>query len=185
MPLNLDLQQLSGTLLAVVSILAATGTALWISLVVWAFRDMRSRSHDVLSQVLAALVVGILNIPGLLVYMILRPGETLAQKYERALEEEALLQAIENKQVCPGCGHAIRDSWRICPYCHSKLKKACSNCGESLELPWSICPYCEQPQFEKGQQSHRPTSTDPTTSNAGSAEAQSSDNGSPYQDRAG
>jgi RNA polymerase subunit RPABC4/transcription elongation factor Spt4 len=153
--LSLDLERLNGLLLSVVAILAATGTAVWISLIIWTFRDMRARSRDVFGQVLAALVVGVLNIPGLLVYLILRPQETLAQQYERALEEEALLQEIEERRVCTGCGHPIKDEWRVCPHCHTKLKKTCQNCGSLLELPWTICPFCEQPQIDEAKHTHR------------------------------
>lgn len=145
---SIDLQQLSGLMIAVISILAAVVTALWIALVIWTFRDMRARSHDTFAQALAAVVVALLNIPGLLVYLILRPRETLTEQYERALEEEALLQEIEARQVCPGCSHAIRDAWRLCPYCHTKLRKPCVNCGELLELPWNVCPYCEATQAD-------------------------------------
>lgn len=166
MPFNLtlDLQQLSGVLVAVVSILAAVGTALWISLIIWTFRDMRTRSRDVFAQILAALVVAVLNIPGFLVYLILRPQETLAEQYERALEEEALLQEIEEKQVCPGCGHAVKDAWRICPYCHTKLKKPCQNCESLLELPWTVCPFCEASQMEESLRSYRQQAEPPLES---------------------
>lgn len=160
MPFNLpvDLEQLSGVLIAVVSILAAVGVALWISMTIWAFRDMRSRSRDTFAQILAALVVGVLNVPGLLVYLILRPHETLAQQYERALEEEALLQEIEGKQMCPGCGHPIKENWRICPYCHTRLKKLCQQCSELLDLTWTVCPYCEHQQIDVARQAKRPVS---------------------------
>jgi len=147
-PPNFDLQQFSGSLLAAISVVALTGMALWISLIIWAYRDMRARSRDIILQILAATVVAILNIPGLLVYMILRPRETLSEHYERTLEEEALLREIEDRQVCPGCTHEILDTWRICPYCHTRLKKQCANCEQLLDLPWSICPYCESPQAE-------------------------------------
>ncbi len=153
--ISLDLQQMSGALIAIVSILAAIATALWISLIIWTFRDMRARSRDVFAQVLAALVVAVLNIPGLLVYLILRPRETLTEQYERALEEEALLQEIEGRSVCAGCGHAVKDAWRLCPFCHTKLKKPCLQCGELLELPWTICPFCEQTQVDETAQAHR------------------------------
>jgi RNA polymerase subunit RPABC4/transcription elongation factor Spt4 len=153
--LSVDLQQFSGVLLGVVAILAAIGTALWISMIIWTYRDMRSRSRDVFAQILAALVVGVLNVPGLLVYLILRPQETLAQQYERALEEEALLQEIEEKKVCPGCSHPTKEEWRLCPYCHTKLKKTCTSCEQLLELAWPICPYCEQPQADRPSYSRR------------------------------
>ena len=156
MPFNFtfDLEQFSGVLLAVISIIAATGTALWISMIIWAYRDMKARSRDTFARMLAAVVVGILNVPGLLVYLILRPRETLTEQYERALEEEALLQTIEEKPVCSGCGHPIKEKWRICPYCHTKLKKPCDNCGELLELQWTICAYCEHPQHQVGGTGH-------------------------------
>ena len=58
---------------------------------------------------LATLLVAVLNLPGLVIYLILRPARTLAEAYEQSLEEEALLQEIEDKRVCPGCGrHADR-----------------------------------------------------------------------------
>jgi RNA polymerase subunit RPABC4/transcription elongation factor Spt4 len=151
---NLDLQQLSGALVTVISILAAIVAALWIALTIWTFRDMRLRSRDTFAQILATLVVAILSIPGFLVYLILRPRETLSEQYERALEEEALLQAIEEKHICAGCGHAVKDAWRLCPYCHTKLKKTCHSCGELLDLPWKVCPYCEQLQVDEAAARH-------------------------------
>ncbi|NDJ54060.1 MAG: zinc ribbon domain-containing protein [Chloroflexi bacterium] len=156
MPFNflVDLEQLSGVLLAVVAIVAATLTALWIALIIWTYRDMKSRSRDPFAQIMAALVVAILNIPGLLVYLILRPQETLAEQYERALEEEALLQEIEGKSVCPGCGSPIKQDWRLCPYCHTKLKKPCEACSELLELSWTVCPYCEAPQIDAARRAN-------------------------------
>jgi RNA polymerase subunit RPABC4/transcription elongation factor Spt4 len=161
-PINptLDLEQLSGTLIAVTAVLAAVGTAVWIALIIWTFRDMRSRSRDVFAQVLAALVVAILNIPGLLLYLILRPHETLTEQYERALEEEALLQEIERRAVCPGCGNPTKEDWRLCPYCHTKLKKPCQHCDRLLELPWTICPYCEETQIDERAQARRARRSD-------------------------
>ncbi len=163
MPFIVDLQQLSGVLMAVVAIVAATATALWISMIIWTFRDMRSRTRDVFAQIIAALVVALLNIPGLLVYLILRPPETLAEQYERALEEEALLQEIEDKKVCPGCGNPTRETWRICPFCHTRLKKPCPNCGELLDLPWTLCPYCETPQIDEATRQRRVTARQDTS----------------------
>lgn len=142
-----DWEAISNAILIVVSALAAFGAALWLSLVIWTFRDMRSRSRDLLGQILAAAVVAVLSLPGLVIYLILRPRETLAEAYERSLEEEALLQSIEEKPVCPGCGRAAREHWQVCPYCHTKLKKVCVTCGELLQLGWNICPHCASSQL--------------------------------------
>ena len=142
-----DFEQLSGLLLAGIALLSAVFAALWLAMIFWTYRDMRSRSHDPFGQILATLVVTILGLPGLLIYLILRPPETLSEQYERSLEEEALLQELESKNVCPGCGHHVKDEWRVCPYCHTKLKKPCTHCQELLDLPWTLCPYCSESQI--------------------------------------
>ena len=80
--------------------------ALWISLVVWTYRDIRARARDPLVQTLAALLVAVLNLPGALVYLILRPPRTLEEEYQRTLEEEALLQALEDLPLCPAVSAA-------------------------------------------------------------------------------
>ncbi len=116
--------------------------AFWLAMVIWAYRDMRSRSRDLPARLLVALLVAALTLPGLLIYLLLRPRETLAEAYERSLEEEALLQGIEEKPACPACGQRMRDEWQVCPHCHTRLKKPCLSCGRALEIAWNICPYC-------------------------------------------
>jgi len=120
----------------------------WLAIVIWAYRDMRARSRDTLAQLLVAVTVGLLNVPGLFIYILLRPRETLSEAYERSLEEEALLQEIEEKPSCPGCGQRVQHDWQACPYCHTRLKKACVNCDYLLELSWNICPSCTTSQVK-------------------------------------
>jgi RNA polymerase subunit RPABC4/transcription elongation factor Spt4 len=120
--------------------------ALWLAMIIWTNRDMRARSRDPLAQLFVTVIVLLLNVPGLLIYLLLRPRETLSDAYERSLEEEALLQEIEEKPACPGCAQRVQASWQVCPHCHTKLKKACYKCGNALELAWNICPFCATPQ---------------------------------------
>ena len=117
-------------------------TSLWLGMVLWTFNDIRSRSRDINVHILSTLMVGILTLPGLLVYFLTRPRETLAEAYEHALEQEALLQAIEEPEVCSGCGTKVSNEFQYCPYCHTQLKKECVACGKVLDLEWNICPYC-------------------------------------------
>jgi RNA polymerase subunit RPABC4/transcription elongation factor Spt4 len=91
------------------------------------------------------LLVAALNLPGVLVYLILRPPRTLEEEYQRTLEEEALLQALEDLPLCPGCERRVKEDWQVCPNCHTKLKKTCHHCSKLMELPWNICPYCGTP----------------------------------------
>jgi RNA polymerase subunit RPABC4/transcription elongation factor Spt4 len=126
----------------IIALLGAYIVAFTASLIIWSFRDIRSRSRDIFAQLLATVLVAIFSLPGLFLYYILRPKETLAEAYERELAEEALLQDIEEKQACPSCHHAVLADYQICPHCHTKLRKACQNCGKLLHLKWNICPYC-------------------------------------------
>ncbi|MGD9001064.1 MAG: zinc ribbon domain-containing protein [Anaerolineae bacterium] len=111
-------------------------------MVIWTFRDMRARSRDVLAQILATILVLVLPVVGLVVYLMLRPRETLEEAYEHSLEQEALLQAIEEPEACPSCGQRIDGDFLYCPDCHTRLKKACPECGRPLRLHWSLCAYC-------------------------------------------
>jgi RNA polymerase subunit RPABC4/transcription elongation factor Spt4 len=124
---------------------AAFLAALWLSLIFWTFRDIRSRSRDPFMRILAVIIVALLSLPGVLVYLILRPTRTLEEDYQHTLEEEALLQSLEDASLCPGCSRHVQNDWVACPNCHVKLKKICSHCGKAIELPWELCPYCGNP----------------------------------------
>ena len=143
--MSFDPTFLNSSVLVLVAFGGAFLAALWLALIVWTWRDIRSRARDPLAQVLAVLVVAVLNLPGVLVYLIFRPAHTLEEEYQRMLEEEALLASIEDQTLCPGCERRVRDDWQVCPNCHTNLKKPCTHCSKLMELPWNICPYCGTP----------------------------------------
>ncbi len=84
----------------------------------------------------------VFNIPGWIIYMILRPSETLAEAYARSLEEEALLQELEDQGICPSCKRYVSADFVMCPHCRTQLKEPCANCGRPLSFNWVACPYC-------------------------------------------
>ncbi len=138
--------QIPGWLISILQLLiafmAAFGLALWISLIIWTFRDARSRARDVFAILLATVMVVIFGPLGLIIYFLLRPPVTLAELYERSLEEEALLQDLEERPRCSGCSRVVEQHWIVCPDCHTQLKRICLNCDEKLNLRWNICPSC-------------------------------------------
>jgi RNA polymerase subunit RPABC4/transcription elongation factor Spt4 len=119
--------------------------AVWIGLVVWTFRDVRSRSRELFTTLLSVAMVLLFNVPGILLYFLLRPRETLEERYERELSEEALLQDIEEKRACPACQQKVQDDFLFCPNCHTRLKRRCENCHRITSLRWNICPFCGAP----------------------------------------
>lgn len=114
----------------------------WISLIIWTFRDIRSRTQDFMLQIAATVLVAIFFIGGLFIYLILRPRQTLAEIYERQLEEESLLAEMTERQTCNNCHARIESDFQICPSCGQKLKRPCPKCERLLELRWAFCPYC-------------------------------------------
>jgi RNA polymerase subunit RPABC4/transcription elongation factor Spt4 len=142
---SIDLGAFTAVLQLVAAFFGAYFLAIWISLIVWTFRDIRSRSRDLFAQLLSVAMVVIFNLPGLLLYYLLRPRETLADQYERELAEEALLQDIEEKHACPACQQKVQSDFLYCPNCHTKLKRRCDNCHRITNLRWNICPYCGAP----------------------------------------
>jgi RNA polymerase subunit RPABC4/transcription elongation factor Spt4 len=122
------------------------GLLLWLSIIVWVYRDIRERTRDLGLQVLAVFVVmmffPVFNIPGLALYLMLRPRETLEEAYARSLEEEALLREIGDEGMCPSCRRFVERTWRICPFCATQLKDICSRCEQLLSFNWVACPYC-------------------------------------------
>ena len=131
--------QLAGT------ILGAYLLAIWFGLVVWTFQDIRRRTHSWAGQLVAVLIVFLFSLPGLLLYMLIRPGETMATRYERSLEEAAILNELEQQHACPSCKRGVQPDFIVCPYCQTKLKQPCSRCGQPLALRWKACPYCALP----------------------------------------
>lgn len=124
------------------TIAAAYLLVIWISIVTWTYRDIRERTRDAAFQVVAVLLVLVFNIAGWVIYMILRPAETLTEAYARSLEEEAILQELEEQGICPSCKRYVTGEFVICPYCRTQLKEPCSNCGRPLNFNWVACPFC-------------------------------------------
>ena len=145
--------ELINTLGTIVGVLvAAFGAflfAFWIAMGIWTFHDIRQRTRDWLVIVLAVVLVLVFPLIGLLLYMMIRPKSTLADVYDRALEEEALLRELEQTQACATCGVPVKDVWVYCPNCHSQLQHNCPSCGSLVRNDWEICVFCGAAQQQQ------------------------------------
>jgi RNA polymerase subunit RPABC4/transcription elongation factor Spt4 len=127
------------------AIFGAYMLALWLAMVFWTYHDIRARTQDIYVQVFGLALVLAFNVLGLLLYLILRPKETIAEAYERSLEEEAILQDLEERAHCPNCRQRVEKDFVVCPICQTGLKQQCLHCQRLLELDWTVCPYCVHP----------------------------------------
>lgn len=135
-------ENISNLIVAATSLCGGIVVTLLAGIAIWTFRDIRSRTRDPLAQILATVMVAVVPIAGILVYFMLRPRETLSEKYVRALEEESLLSSIEDQEFCPACSRRVGADMQFCPSCHTKLRNPCNNCGRAVHLSWDLCPYC-------------------------------------------
>ena len=147
-----------------VAVIVALTVAFWISLVVWVIRDIRLRTRDIFAWILAGLLALVLGPVGVVLYLFLRPKETLAEVYDRQLEEEALLRDIAQRRACPQCQAVTEPDWLVCPHCRTELRRLCSSCGKPLDLNWVTCPYCVT--TVSGQLPLRPSSAVPAPATA-------------------
>ena len=125
--------------------------ALWFVLIVWTFRDIETRSRSVITQVFSTLLAVLFYVPGVLLYMILRPKETLDSAFQRSLEEEYLLQDLEELPLCPKCQHYVEEDYKLCPNCQTTLRENCHECGRLVDLQWTVRPFCGADQ-SKGEE---------------------------------
>ena len=131
----------------VIAFFGAYFIALWCSMIIWTYYDIRARSQDLYVHIFATALVVVFNVFGLVLYLILRPRETLADAYERSLEEETLLQEIEERPTCPTCRQRVQPEFMLCPYCHTELRQRCPRCEHLLLPKWDVCPYCGNTQL--------------------------------------
>ena len=114
----------------------------WLIAIPWAYRDIRSRTHDPLSQLIGVALVVALPLLGIPLYLVLRPSETLQQLHDRQIEQEAILSELYSVSACPSCRRPVQDDFMACPYCRAVLKEPCASCSRLLMRAWRHCPYC-------------------------------------------
>lgn len=119
---------------------------LWLGTAYWAFRDMQARTENpILPYFAAALIVfftPLLFVFAVILYLIVRPRESLAEVYERSLAEETLLAEVEKNKLCPTCRQRVGPDWLVCPNCRTRLHRICPACTRLAEPDWALCAYC-------------------------------------------
>jgi hypothetical protein len=145
--LNNPIVQLASQLIVLYVVL------LWLGTAYWAFRDMQARTENpILPYFAAALIIfftPLLFVFAVVLYLIVRPRETLAEVYERSLAEESLLAEVEKNELCPVCRDRVDSDWLVCPNCRTRLHRVCPSCNRLAEPTWPLCAYCGR-DFDRG-----------------------------------
>ena len=118
------IESLPGNLLTIAKILGGLIGAylflIWVASLFWAYRDMRSRTRDFVTQLAGVSVLVFLPLIGYPVYLAVRPSQTLREAYDRQLEQEAILSELHSAPACPECRASDRrrvDDLRVLQPC--------------------------------------------------------------------
>ncbi len=89
------MEPLGRVITVALALAAAFAAAAWVAGAIWAHYDIGRRTQDLYIRMFATLMVLLLGPIGAVLYLILRPRETLDEAYLRALQEEVLLQEMQ------------------------------------------------------------------------------------------
>ena len=118
------------------------GLAFYVAIVIWTYKDARKRTEDPI-MVATFTAIAMLPLFGVLIYMLVRPSEYIADVRERELEIRALERQLGRQERCPYCKSHIEGDYLSCPVCTTKLRQSCTGCDKPLDPRWVMCPFCE------------------------------------------
>jgi RNA polymerase subunit RPABC4/transcription elongation factor Spt4 len=128
------------TLIGVIAVIYVA--AVWLSLVVWTYRDVQHRSLNENERLAAVLLVAIFSAGGWLVYLLLRPSETLDDVRIETLQEQLFARELSSVPSCTRCRRRVNEEFLMCPYCREELRAPCTACGRAISMTWDACAYC-------------------------------------------
>lgn len=121
--------------------IAVSFVVFWVGLVWWVSQDVLTRTKDKIIISAAVALTAILGPVGILIYLVVRPRQTLKERYGEMMEQEMMLQASA-VTICPTCERIAQNDFLACPHCGTILKKPCIECGKLLAMNWDHCPFC-------------------------------------------
>ena len=124
---------------------------IWIAILVWVIKDINNRTSSIFLQIISILIILLLTPFWVFIYLLIRPGKTLFEKYYEEIEDnldmisefvEDKTKDLETRNHCSACDTPIHHDFKFCPNCKVNLKVECSWCKKDIIEGWKICPYC-------------------------------------------
>lgn len=116
----------------------------WIVVLDWVWMDSGERTTNKKARIIYVLLVLFLNIFGWIIYLIIRPSQTIEQIYWADLERRYLKYETAELGDCVKCGAQLYPGYTFCPKCGLEVKKKCKACGMYIEKDSEYCAFCGQ-----------------------------------------
>lgn len=115
----------------------------WIVVIGWVWSDAGERTTNIYARVGYVLLVAILNVIGWLIYLIIKPSETIEEVYWSDLERRYLKYETAELGDCSKCGCQLFPGYIFCPECGNELKVKCSKCEVYVDKHDKFCVFCK------------------------------------------
>lgn len=114
----------------------------WLVVLYWVWLDVSERTTNPYTRILSVVLVLVLNVVGLVIYLLVRPSQTIEEIYWADLERRYLKYETVELGDCPKCGSQLYPGFKFCPECKYKLKIKCTSCGIHVQRDCKYCPNC-------------------------------------------
>lgn len=114
----------------------------WLVIIGWVWIDSSERTSKKGLKIGYILLVIFFNIFGLIIYLIIRPSETIEEIYWEDLERRYLKYETSELGDCPRCGSQLYPGYVFCTDCGYRLKVKCPQCGVLIDKDHVFCEYC-------------------------------------------
>ena len=114
----------------------------WLVIIGWVWIDSSERTSKKGLKVGYILLVIFFNIFGLIIYLIIRPSETIEEIYWEDLDRRYLKYETSELGDCPRCGSQLYPGYVFCTNCGYRLKVKCPQCGVLIDKDHVFCEYC-------------------------------------------
>lgn len=128
---------------------------IWIAILVWVVKDINNRTNNILLQVVSILTILVLTPLWVFIYLLIRPGRTLFERYYDEIEEnldtfsaiiEENTRSLQEWNHCQSCEHPVSPDFKFCPNCKESLRASCRWCQKDILITWKVCAYCGKKQ---------------------------------------
>lgn len=114
----------------------------WLFIIGWVWVDSGERTSKKGLRVGYVLLSAFLNIPGLIIYLIIRPSETIEEIYWADLERRYLKYETADLGDCPKCGSQLFPGYVHCANCGYAVKSRCPKCNLLVNKDHTYCEFC-------------------------------------------
>jgi hypothetical protein len=115
----------------------------WAAFIIWVIKDITNRTTNIFLQTLSIFIMLFFTpLFGLPIYLLIRPGTTLFERYYEEEEVKETVDDVEEFYHCPGCNHKVSRDFKFCPKCTLELTISCPSCKKKIHTDWALCPYC-------------------------------------------